>query len=187
MTSVCHLQWSVWHSWFLLEVLKLSESFTVFTWLPQTWTFSPLWNVSRGWKLIQHSIPRITREHPSGKIWRKTCQQDLINKISKPKSQSPVSEKKVFSKNCSTKATPQGDKKGTYNIKKAKQTAAGPIWLLVNFPPWHSSGLCRFIHDQSGNLRAIFWGNSPEFPSGTRRPMKETVDKFTVADFFGFI
>lgn len=85
-------------------------------------TFSPLWNVSRGWKRgcwikIQHSTTRITRERPSGKIWRKKN----MSKRSKPKSWSPVSEKKVFSKKCSTKPPAKEiKKKSTYNIKKAK-------------------------------------------------------------------
>lgn len=118
-------------------------------------TFSPLWNVSRGWKRgcwikIQHSTTRITRERPSGKIWRKKN----MSKRSKPKSWSPVSEKKVFSKKCSTKPPAKEIKKMHLQHQKSKT----PIWLSVNFQPWHSSRFCRFIHDQSGNLRhAIFW------------------------------
>ena len=122
--------------------------------LASAWTFSPLWNVSRGkkrgrWIKIQHSITRITHEHPSGHIKKTTCQKDLS-----PNLDLQFRRKKCSSKKCSTKPPPKEIKKGTY---KQHQKSKTPIWLSVNFQPWHSSRFCRFIHDQSGNLRTLYF------------------------------
>ena len=108
-----------------------------------------------------------------------------MSKRSKPKSWSPVSEKKVFQQKMFNQATPQGDKKKapTNNIQKQNTN------LTVGEFPTMTQFQVLSLHPRPIRepADAIFWGNCPEFPSGTSRPMKETIGKKKSLIFFDLV